>query len=228
MDRTALIIGASGLVGGFCLNKLLNEPKYCQITALVRRPLNKSHPKLIEKIIDFDQIKNNQKDIQGQDVYCCIGTTFLKSPKPSLYEKIDFTYPYEIALIAQKNGAERFALVSALTADPKGLFFYSRVKGKLEEAIKKLNFQSTVILRPSYLVGERKEFRPIEKMGVMILKILSPILLGPLQKMRPIEANTVATVLVDLCLAGKPEVSLYLNDKIQQLYDDMQSFKKRI
>lgn len=219
MQRTALVIGASGLVGGLCLDYLLNEPRYSEVRALVRRPLHKSHPKLIEKIIDFDRIADFEQDIQGLDVYCCIGTTFLKSPKVAAYTKVDFTYPHEIAEIAKKNGAERFALVSALTANPKGILFYSRVKGKLEEVIKKCHFQSTVILRPSYLIGERREFRLIEKLGGLTLKVLSPLLKGPFLQMRAIEAKVVARVLVDLCVQGKPGTTIYLSDEIQRIYD---------
>ncbi len=240
ISRTALIIGGSGLVGSHCLDYLLAEKTYTAITALVRRPMQRSHPKLVERIIDFDNIEKYRDDIRGQDVYCCIGTTFLKSPVPSEYFKIDFTYPYEIAKIALQNGAEQFALVSALSANPNGIFPYSRVKGKLERAIidlrdkntneeqnkdqnedqnkeqdKVRRYQSVIILRPSYLKGKREEWRPIEKMGNFALTILSLVLAGPLAKMRAIKAGVVAKVLVELSLKSSMENKLESKNRVQ-------------
>lgn len=238
-SRTALIIGASGLVGSHCLDYLLAESSYTTITALVRRPLKRNHPKLVEQIIDFDNIEKYHDKIRGQDVYCCIGTTFQKSPLPSEYFKIDFTYPYEIAKIALQNGAEQFALISALSANPKGVFPYSRVKGKLERAIielrdkdkskdqdkskdNDLGYKSVIILRPSYLIGDRKEWRPMEKIGNFALKILDPVLQGPFAKMRAIKAEVVAKVLVQLSLernySDKQSVRIYESNEIQQIF----------
>jgi uncharacterized protein YbjT (DUF2867 family) len=219
--RTALILGASGLVGSHCLDILLRQEAYRQVTALVRSPLQRSHPKLVEKLIDFDKIANFKEDIEAQDIYCCLGTTFLKSPRRRDYYKIDFSYPFEIAKIAIENGAEQFALVSALTANPNALLFYSRVKGQLEQAISKLPFKSVYIMRPSFLLGERKEFRLIEKLGLIFLKVISPLLIGPFKKMRPIEARIVALAMVYDCLHPEPLVHIYPSNEIQAWYEQI-------
>jgi len=143
--KTAIILGASGLVGRHCLKALLQETSYTEIIALVRKPLKVNHPKLKTYNIDFDTPELYKELIKGDDVYCCLGTTFLKSPKKEDYFRIDFTYPFEIAKIAKENGAERFALVSALNANPKSFLFYSRVKGKLEKSLESLNYKGLYI-----------------------------------------------------------------------------------
>lgn len=218
--RTALVIGASGLVGGYCLDALLREPLYSEVHVLVRRPLNRQHEKLKQIIIDFNHPDKYKENIKGQDIYCCIGTTVLKSPKREDYFRIDFEYPVSIAKIALANGSERFALISALSANSKSLLFYSRVKGQLEDAITQLKFKSVVILRPSYLIGDRKEFRPIEKMGAGLLKLLSPILVGPLRQYRAILAKVVGESLVLATVKHSAGIHIYDNEAIQGLYEE--------
>lgn len=220
-NRTALVIGASGLVGGHCLDYLLQEESYSKVIALLRKPLAINHPKLEQQVIEFDRLENYRSIIRGDDIYCCIGTTFLKSPKKSDYYKIDFIYPNEIAKIVKEKGAEQFSLISALSANKEAPFFYSRVKGELENAILDLKFSSTYIFRPSFLVGERQEFRPIEIIGVSVLKILTPLLQGGLRQYRPIEASAVAKVMVAISTQHKPGNHLFLNDEIQAIYDKL-------
>lgn len=234
--KTALIIGASGLVGGYCLEYLLNEPVYESVTALLRQPLAGNlvnHPKLKQVIINFDRIADYKEKIKGHDVYCAIGTTFLKSPHKQDYHRIDYTYPVEIAKIALENGAQNFALVSALSANPKSFLFYSRVKGQLEQTISNLNinminregltqttrFHGVYLFRPSYLLGKRKEKRPIEKIGQIILVILKPFLQGHFKKYRAIEAKAVAYAMVRVLKEGSSGTHIYLSDQIQKIYD---------
>lgn len=219
-SRTALIIGASGLVGGHCLDYLLQEECYTQVTALLRRPLLISHPKLVQVIINFDQLDLYANQMMGDDIYCTIGTTVLKSPSYEQYLKIDFAYPVEIANIAFKNGAKRIALVSALSANPNAFLFYSRVKGKLEETINEIPFQGTYIFRPSYLMGDRKEFRLIEKIGVSFLNFIKPILIGPLKRFRTIEAKAVAFAMVKKTVEGNPGIHLYQNPEIAEIAEE--------
>ena len=218
-EKTALLLGASGLVGGFCLDFLLAEPGYDKVVVLVRRPLQKNHPKLEQHIINFDQPETYQSFLHAEDVYSCLGTTVLKSPNRSDYFKIDFSYPFEIAKIAKENGTKQFSFVSALSANPKSWFFYSRVKGKFETAIIELGFESIQMFRPSYLVGERIEFRPIEKIGVFILKCLSPFMRGGLKKFRPIEAKAVAYAMVKKSIEHAPGVHIWFGDQMQEIWD---------
>lgn len=236
-NRTALLIGASGLVGSFCLKLLLERPEYDKVIALVRRPLDITHPKLEQSVMNFDKLakfktekylseqsqteeykfEEYQSIIRGNDIYCCIGTTFLKSPKKADYYKVDFTYPYQIAKIAKANGAEQFSLISALSASLKSPFFYSRVKAELEKAIMDLNFRSVYIFRPSFLIGQRKESRPIEKIGVIFLKVLSPVLIGRLRKFRPIKAEKVADAMVQISIKHEIGCHIYESHEIENL-----------
>lgn len=215
--RSALIIGGTGLVGRHCLNYLLAEPIYKSIILLTRRPLEINHPKLQVIIIDFDNINDYTNLLTGQDVYCAIGTTFLKTPNKTDYFKIDYIYPKKIAEIALQNGAKRFALVSAMSANPHGLFFYSRVKGQLEEALSNMSYKGIYIFRPSYLIGKRKEFRFIEKMGYMVLTISKPFLIGNLKKYRAIKASIVAKAMVLKTLEAKEGIFIYPSDQIQDI-----------
>ena len=213
-NRTALLIGASGLVGGHCLEYLLREQTYDKVRILVRKSINKQHPKLEEHIIDFDNLEASRSIISGTDLFSCIGTTFLKSPNREDYYRIDFTYPHTIAKIAKENGCEQFSFVSAYSAKPNAIFFYSRVKGQFEEAMKELGFKTLNIMRPSYMRGERSEFRPIEKIGGAFLKLISPLLLGPFRSLRPIEAKKVAYAMVKASLEAKPGVNVFVYDDI--------------
>lgn len=223
--KTAILIGASGLVGGYCLKALLKNPTYEKVIALVRRPLLLSHPKLTLLLVDFDNLENYRTLIKGDDVYCCIGTTFLKSPNIKEYYKIDFQYPYEIAKIAKENGADFFALVSALSASKTSLLNYSRVKAALEEGIAKLSFESVYVMRPSYLVGKRKEFRLIERIGVTLLKLLKPFLQKRLRKYRTIEAKVVGETMVYCSTISTSGFHILPSDKIQEIYDRFLSSK---
>ncbi len=219
INRTALILGASGLVGRYCLEYLLKN--YSQVTALVRRPLPIQHEKLIQNIIDFDDLEKYHEAIKGQDVFCCIGTTVLKSPNKKDYYRIDFTYPKTIAEIALSNGAEQFLLVSALSANSKSLFYYSRVKGQLEDALIQLRYKGLHIFQPSFLIGKRPEFRPIEKIGVFTLKCLSSLLIHRLAQFKPIEAKTVASVMVHTAQQEKMGIHKYRSDEVQSTYDTL-------
>ncbi len=217
-NRTALLIGGTGLVGAYCLDFLLEEPAYESVVMLTRRHIDKQHSKLKIEIVDFDNIDAYSDLIKADDVYCAIGTTFLKSPRKEDYFKIDYIYPEKIANIALQNGAQRFTLVSALSASPNALLFYSRVKGKLEAAVSKLGFSGVYIFRPSYLLGKRKEFRPIEMIGRIILSILKPFLIGKLKPIRAIEARSVAKAMVLKTLEGKAGVYIFSSDQIQAMF----------
>lgn len=221
--RTALLIGASGLVGGFCLERLLQDQAngYDKVIAVVRKPLLKTHPKLDQQIIDFDQLERYRDVLCADDIYCCIGTTRLKSPNWADYSKVDFTYPFEMAKIAKENGAEQFSLISAISVNEKSLFFYSRVKAQLENAIDSLKYKSLNIFRPSFLVGKRAEKRPIEIIGLAALRLFSPFLIGAFRKYRPIEAKVVAEAMVEFSLKHKPGVHILLSDEIQDTYNKL-------
>ena len=196
--KTALLFGSTGLVGGHVLNYLIQNSNYSKIKIFVRSKIELSDPKI--KIIetDFNDLEKNRNDITGEDCFFCIGTTRKNSPNQNEYERIELNVPKQIAQIAKSNLIKSFFFVSSGYADPKSSGDYLKFKGLVEEEIKNLNFDKIGIMRPSFLLGYRKEKRIGEKLGIILFKLLTPILVGPLRKMRPIRAEIVAKAMVKL------------------------------
>ncbi len=201
--RTALLLGATGLVGRHCLDLLLADAAYEAVVTLGRRPLRRSHPKLTHHVVDFDRLADAASLIEARDVFCCLGTTMKKAGSKEAFRKVDFDYPVAAARIAAANGAEQYLLVSALGADARSRFFYNRVKGEVEEAIGAFPFDGVYVLRPSLITGDREEARAGEQVSEWVLKALSFVLRGPLRKYRPIEARTIARAMVAMA-KGRP------------------------
>ena len=147
---------------------------------------------------DFKNLSNHKEDINGDDCFFCIGTTKKNTPDKDEYRRIEYDIPVEIAKIAKSNSINSFFYVSSGFADPKSSGAYLKNKGQVEEELIKLNFSILGIMRPSFLVGNRKEKRPGEEVGIFFFKIFSPLLLGPLKKMRPIQSEKVAKVMIKI------------------------------
>jgi len=194
--KTALLFGSSGLVGGHLLNQLIKDTNYSKIKLFVRTDPEISDPKVEVIKTDFTNLQNHKEDIIGDDCFVCIGTTKKSTPDKDDYRKVELDIPKEIAKIAKSNLVNSFIFVSALYANPKSSGDYVRFKGLVEEELKRLNFQKLVLMRPSFLMGDRKEKRIGEKIGIFVFKLLSPLLLGPLKKMRPIHSETVARAMI--------------------------------
>ncbi len=191
MEKTALLLGASGLVGSHLLEQLLESPHYGEVVAFVRRPLELQHPKLRQEVLDFDSPDTSK--IKGDDLYCALGTTLAKAGSKEAQYRIDCTYPYEIGKIARQNGTRQYLLVSSVGADAKSSNFYLKTKGELEEKIRELDFEHFVSARPSFLLGERKEFRLGERIGIVLAKAFAFLI--P-RRYRGIEAEKVARALI--------------------------------
>ena len=194
--KTALLFGASGLVGGHLLNELIKENYYSKIKIFVRSEPNISDPKIEIIRTDFNNLQNHKDDIKGDDCFLCIGTTKQNSPDKNEYRKVELEMPKEIAQIAKSNSINSFVFISSGYADPKSSGDYLKFKGQVEEELKRLNFTKLGIMRPSFLMGNRKEKRIGEKIGILVFKLLSPLLLGPLKKMKPINSEIVAKAMV--------------------------------
>jgi len=194
--KTALVFGSSGLIGGHLLNQLIQNNNYSKIKIFVRSEPEINNPKVEIIKIDFNDLENHNKDIKGDDCFFCIGTTKQNSKDKNEYQRVELEIPKEIAKIAKSNLVNSFIFVSALYANPKSSGKYVRFKGLVEEELKRLNFLKLVLMRPSFLMGDRKEKRIGEKIGIFVFKLLSPLLLGPLKKMRPIHSKTVAKAMV--------------------------------
>ena len=194
--RTALIFGSSGLVGGHLLNQLIKDTNYSKIKLFVRSDAEISDPKVEIIKTDFNNLQNHKEDIKGDDCFFCIGTTKKNSPDKDEYKRVELDIPREVAKIAKSNLVNSFIFVSALYANPKSSGEYIRFKGQVEEELKELNFPKLGIMRPSFLIGNRKEKRVSETIGIFVFKLLSPLLLGPLKKMKPIHSETVAKAMI--------------------------------
>ena len=165
MNKTAIIVGATGLVGNELVNQLLQDDYYQKVKVLTRRSIKITHDKLEELLVDFDHLDNYQDFFAGShDAFCCLGTTTKKSGKEGLY-KVDFTYCNEFAKIAAQKGVPQFLLISSLGASADSRYHYSRVKAEIEAAVKALPFTTLHILRPSLLIGDRNEVRIMEDLG---------------------------------------------------------------
>ncbi|HEV2131140.1 MAG TPA: oxidoreductase [Longimicrobiaceae bacterium] len=215
--RTALLLGATGLVGGHCLNFLLNDEAYGTVSVLGRRPLAREHPKLEQHVVDFDHLEGFADLIRAHDVFCCLGTTIRKAGSQEAFRRVDFEYPYQSARIAARQGAERFLIVTAIGADPGSRIFYNRVKGEVEEAVKALSFGSVVILRPSLLLGEREELRLGERLAEPVMRVVSPLMLGPLRRYRPVPSRKVAAAMVRLAKEEGQGVRIVESDEIVRI-----------
>ena len=194
--KTALVFGSSGLVGGHLLNQLINDNKYSKIKLFIRKDPEISDPKVEIIKTDFNNLENHKDDIKGDDCFFCIGTTKQNSPDKSEYRRVELEVPKQVAQIAKSNSVNSFVFVSSGYADPKSSGDYLKFKGEVEEELKRLNFSKLGIMRPSFLLGDRKEKRIGEKIGIFVFKLLSPLFLGPLKKMKPIHSATVAKAMI--------------------------------
>jgi len=196
--KTALLFGSSGLVGGHVLNELIQNSNYTKIKIFVRSSVEINNPKIETIKTDFNNLNKHIDDIKGDECFFCIGTTKKNSPDKREYQKIELEIPKKIAQIAKSNSVKSFFFVSSGYANPKSSGDYLKFKGQVEEEIKNLDFDKIGIMRPSFLLGERKEERLGEKFGIMIFKLLTPFLIGSLRKMRPIRSEIVAKAMIKL------------------------------
>jgi uncharacterized protein YbjT (DUF2867 family) len=215
--RSAMLLGATGLVGGHCLRQLLQEPAYTRVHALVRRPLGKSHPRLVEHVVDFDRLGETAGELPADDVFCCLGTTIGAAGSRDVFRRVDHDYVVAAARLALESGAKRFLLVSALGADERSRIFYNRVKGEAERDVAALGFRGVVILRPSLLMGDRTERRRGEEIGKVVTRVIGPLFVGPLRRYRGIRAETVARAMVRQALGDPTGVRFLESDEIARI-----------
>ena len=194
------IAGASGLVGGQCLQKLLGNPACEEVYSLVRRSSGLRHPKLKEVVVDFADLNPKKVDAVNA-LFCCLGTTIKKAGSQEAFREVDYTYVLSFAEWGRSKKAKHFLVVSSLGANPKSKIFYSRTKGEMENAISKLDYEAVSIFRPSLLLGKRPEPRMLERIAEAGLAVLNPFLVGPLRNYRPIAGERVAGAMV----AAAPE-----------------------
>ena len=210
--KSALILGASGLVGSEVLSLSLESDLYNKIVIVVRSPLTIKHNKLVEKIIDFDMPK--WEEIFPVDhVYCCLGTTIKQAGSKTNFIKVDHDYPLAFAAAAKKWESSVFSIITAAGVSPESKIFYNNVKGQLEKKLKSLELFSTLIFRPSLLLGERKEFRLGEKIGSGIAKVTS--WMAP-KTYRAIHCKAVAKAMLAESFADKTGFNIISNKSMHR------------
>lgn len=165
--KTALVVGASGLIGKHLTQKLLASQYYNKVTIIVRKKLTIEHQKLEQLVMDFDKIDTSK--IIADDIFCCLGTTMKQAGSKEAFYNVDFTYPLNFAKAGLANGTKQFLIITAMGADEKSWIYYNRVKGEIEKALSDLRYPTLIILRPSMLAGEREHPRMGEKIGKVVM-----------------------------------------------------------
>lgn len=196
MAKKAIIIGATGLTGGLLLKRLLQDNRYKSIMLFSRNSCNIKHDKIEEHLIDLLALENYKEAFIADDVFCCIGTTKVKTPNEEMYLKIDHGIPVSLAKICAKNKVNTLVIISALGANKKSKVFYNRTKGRMEEDVLKEKINNTYILQPSLIVGTRSEKRFWEKMAKLFMSVLNLLFIGNLKKYRSIHPNTIVSAMI--------------------------------
>ncbi|QHJ12029.1 hypothetical protein FX988_02271 [Paraglaciecola mesophila] len=202
--NTALVLGATGLVGKALVTQLLADPRYTKVTCLVRRPLkHKDYPDLEGKlepiVIDFDALQDYQGYFNADHIYVCLGTTIKQAKSKAAFRKVDFEYVHIAAQLARAQKVQSFVWISSVGANAQSKSFYLRVKGELENAILNMSgLQHPSAVRPSLLLGERSEVRLSERIGIVLAKLISPLLFGRWAKYKPVSAWQVAAHMIKL------------------------------
>jgi len=198
MNKTAIILGATGLTGSILLDKLLKDDRYKTIKLFSRNEI-KGLPSKVQQfvgdILDLDKFK---KDFVGEEVFCCIGTTAKKTPDKVLYKKIDFGIPVTAAKLSKVNGIQTFIVISSIGANPESSIFYSKTKGEMEQAVISEKIKKTHILQPSIIGGARLEKRIGEKIGLIFSRLLQPFMIGKLKTYRITKAEDIAQAMINL------------------------------
>ena len=214
--KTAIVFGSTGLIGGHLVNQLIQDNYYTKIKIFVRSQTSINNEKVEVINIDFNNLANHKTEITGDDCFFCIGTTKQNSPDKNDYQKVELDIPKEIAQIAKANSVKSFIFISSIYANPNSSGNYVKFKGLVEEELKRLNFSKLGILRPSFLMGKRKENRVGEKIGIFTFSALSPLLFGPFKKMRPINSENVAKAMIKIANSNL-EKTVYESNEIVEL-----------
>jgi len=202
-NLTALLAGASGLVGGECLKRLVEAPEYGRVIVVTRRDLGEParHPKVTQLVLDFERLGDERDRLRAHHVFCALGTTIRKAGSKAKFRRVDYEYPLRLAQLAHMNDARHFSIVSALGASGSSPFFYSRVKGEVEQGLRAMRWPSLAIFRPSVIAGERAESRPLERVSEHLLR-LAPA------TWRPVAASDIAAAMVAVAIESPPDVTV--------------------
>ncbi len=216
MRKTALLAGATGLIGSQLLPLLLASERYSKVMVVGRRALPQAHPKLVQVTIELSQLPEVRLRLIADDVFCCLGTTMRQAGSKEAFYEVDYLYVVTLAALAAGNFAAQFMVVSSLGADAGARVYYSRVKGEMEAAVREAPFRAIHIFRPSLLLGERAAPRLGERVGAAVLRALRPLLRGPLRKYRPVTGAAVAAAMLRAAEDEGGGVRVHESDELAQ------------
>jgi len=215
--KTALLVGATGLVGGLVLEQLLADTYFEKVIVLTRKSLGKSNAKLKEVLVDFNKLDDYATEIKADAVFCCLGTTIKVAGSKEAFKKVDFEYPFKVAQLAKQNGTSTYLLITALGASKNSMIFYNQVKGELEEEVSKLNFDAFHILQPSLIIGERTESRTGESIAQKLAPVFDALMIGGLKKYKSITAVQIAKAMVHYSKLNDKGIFKHESDELQKI-----------
>lgn len=221
LERKAMVIGATGLVGELLVQNLLEHPAYSLVRVLARRPLELQHPKLEQHVVDWEQLESHDHLFDGiDDLYCCLGTTIKKAGSQDNFRQVDYHYPVRAATIAKRHGVSQMLVISSMGASAGSRVFYSRTKGEMEDALSDIGLPSLHIFRPSLILGDRNEKRFGEQMAAHAMKFLDRWMKGRADKYRAVHAATIAQAMTNIALVQAKGNHVYANEVIHVLGAD--------
>lgn len=216
-SASALLLGATGLVGGHVLDLLLDDPAYGRVVVLGRRPVDRQHPRLHQQTADLGKLDEHAALFAVDDVFCCLGTTIRAAGSQEAFRRVDHDYVVGAARVAAAAGARRYLLVTAAGADSGSRFFYNRVKGDAEAGVRAQPFEGVVILRPSLILGPRAERRTAEALFQRVAPALGRLMVGPLRRYRAVDAGAVARAMVRAAKERTRGVRIVESEEIQEI-----------
>ncbi|MEJ1221342.1 NAD(P)H-binding protein [Sediminicola sp. 1XM1-17] len=215
-EKTAIILGATGLTGRLLLDMLLKDDRYKSVVLFSRSAVDIKHPKLKEYLVDVLKLDTQKNIFKADEVFCCIGTTRAKTPNKKRYREIDYGIPLSAAKLCTENSIPTLILISALGANPNSKVFYNRIKGEMETDVIAYNIPKTHIMQPSLIGGKREEKRLGEWLFKQLMRVFNLLLVGPLEKYRSIAPKTIATAMIWLANHDYHKIRIE-SDEIQEL-----------
>jgi len=210
----AVVVGATGLVGAELVRLLLNNKKYSKVIVIARRRLSIVHPRLEQELKSFGELNACPADwFQDADVFCTLGTTIKQAKTKENFERVDYHYVVELGKLVKKH-AKKMLVITAMGSNERSIFFYSKVKGKVERALQELHLPQLIIVRPSLILGARKQFRLGEALAAKLSSWLSFAFKGKMKKYKPNEARDIAMAMSKLALLCSDQLCIINSDEI--------------
>ena len=217
LKKTAVVFGATGLVGRQLAGLLLKDTDYQKVILVVRHPIKTETPRLEQiELADFTRLDSVKDLLKATEYYCCIGTTIKKAGTKSAFRHIDFEIPVMIAKLAEAMNVGRLAVISSIGADARSSSFYLKTKGEMEEEVRNSFHGHLIIFRPSLLMGKRGEFRFGESAAILFMRVFGWLFAGPLRKYKGVDAADVARAMISV-ISGPDKILILESDRIQEV-----------